>query len=385
MRKDWEVKKLGDICEIQNGYAFRSALFREQGLPILRISNIQNDAVTLDNIVYFLESDYNIDLDRFKVYPGDTVIALSGATTGKIGINKTDLTFYLNQRVALCRESNTLIKGYLFYYLRTKTMELLSMAGGVAQPNLSTNQIQQLLISVPTFQIQQKIVEELDCLTSIIEKQKKQLEELDNLAQSIFYDMFGDPIENEKGWNVKTLGELCKTSSGGTPSKSIAEYFKGDILWLRSGEIKDMYLYDTEIKISDSALKNSNAKIFPVNTVVVAMYGATVGQVGIIKNEMATNQAVCGIFVNNEILSEIYLYYRLKECRDVFLSAAIGGGQPNISQNIIRNTLVSLPPLPLQQQFAAKIEAIEKQKALIKKSIKETEDLFNSRMDYYFN
>lgn len=198
MRKDWEVKKLGDICDIQNGFAFKSSLFKEQGLPILRISNIQNDTITLDNIVYFAISDYNINLDRFKVYPGDIVVALSGATTGKIGVNRTDLTFYLNQRVALCRESDVLIKGYLFHYLRSKTIELLSMAGGVAQPNLSTNQIQQLLISVPPLQTQHQIVEELNCLTSIIEKQKKQLEELDNLAQSIFYDMFGSIHNNKK-------------------------------------------------------------------------------------------------------------------------------------------------------------------------------------------
>ena len=93
--KEWNVEKLGDVCKIQNGFAFKSTLFREQGLPILRISNIQNDVITLDNIVYFSKSDYNADLDRFKVYPGDIVIALSGATTGKIGVNRTDLTFYL--------------------------------------------------------------------------------------------------------------------------------------------------------------------------------------------------------------------------------------------------------------------------------------------------
>lgn len=262
---------------------------------------------------------------------------------------------------------------------------LALIANAPVVPIINKNDFSNIKLSVPPLQTQQQIVEELDCLTSIIEKQKKQLEELDNLAQSIFYDMFGDPIENEKGWDIKKLGDVCKTSSGGTPSKSVKEYFSGNILWLRSGEIKDMYLYDTEIKISDSALNNSNAKIFPVNTVVIAMYGATVGQVGIIKNEMATNQAVCGIFINDKVLSEIYLYYNLKGHRNVFLSAAIGGGQPNISQSIIRNTFITLPPLSLQQEFASKIEAIEKQKELIKKSIKETEDLFNSRMDYYFN
>lgn len=364
MKKVWSAHKFEEcIVKINPPKKLKSSDYLLDGLyPIVSQDN---------NIIsgYWDEIDDVVHVDQPVVIFGDHTRV----------IKYVDYDFVVGaDGVIILEPIKKLIPKFFFYFLKSCYI-----------PNLGYSRhyklLKELNIPVPSYNIQQQIVEELDCLTSIIEKQKKQLEELDNLAQSIFYDMFGDPIENEKGWNINKLGELCKTSSGGTPSKSIAEYFKGDILWLRSGEIKDMYLYDTEIKISDSALKNSSAKIFPVNTVVVAMYGATVGQVGIIKNEMATNQAVCGIFVNNEILSEIYLYYSLKERRDVFLSAAIGGGQPNISQNIIRNTLVSLPPLSLQQQFAAKIEAIEKQKELIKKSIKETEDLFNSRMDYYFN
>lgn len=182
--KEWNVEKLGDVCKIQNGFAFKSTLFREQGLPILRISNIQNDVITLDNIVYFSKSDYNADLDRFKVYPGDIVIALSGATTGKIGVNRTDLTFYLNQRVALCRETDSIIKGYLFHYLRTKTVELLSMAGGAAQPNLSTNQIQQLFIPVPPLSLQHQFASKIEAIEKQKELIKKSIKETEDLFNS---------------------------------------------------------------------------------------------------------------------------------------------------------------------------------------------------------
>lgn len=393
MRKDWEVKKLGDICEIQNGYAFRSALFREQGLPILRISNIQNDAITLDNIVYFLESDYNIDLDRFKVYPGDTVIALSGATTGKIGVNKTDLTFYLNQRVALCRESNALIKGFLFYYLRTKTMELLSMAGGAAQPNLSTNQIQQLLISVPTLQIQQKIVEELDCLTSIIEKQKKQLEELDNLAQSIFYDMFGDPIENEKEWTKNELQEICIINPSKREINSLLFNGEEEVSFL---PMEDLDLYALHFKPIKSRILSeikTNYTYFAEGDIVMAKVTPCFenGKIGIainLKNKIGFGSSELLIYRSKGNVLQIYLYFVLaSESFHLFGYNNLNGvsGLRRLTKKASHSFMIPVPPLSLQQQFAAKIEVMEKQKELIKKSIKETEDLFNSRMDYYFN
>ena len=240
-------------------------------------------------------------------------------------------------------------------------------------------------IPIPPLSEQQRIVEELDLLSSIIEKKKAQLKELDSLAQSIFYDMFGDPVTNEKGWEVKKLGEVCETSSGGTPAKTHNEYYQeGTIPWLRSGEVAQGFIYNTELNITEEGMKNSSAKLFPKETVVVAMYGATVGQVGVLKKEMTTNQAICGIFPSSQYNS-IFLLYFLRGMKPIYLKAASGGAQPNISQGIIKNTKIPNVHLSLQQQFAEKVEAIEHQKELIKQSIKEVETLFNSRMDYYFD
>ena len=181
------------------------------------------------------------------------------------------------------------------------------------------------------------------------------------------------------------MGEVCKTTSGGTPSKTHNEYYEGGTIpWLRSGEVNKMFIYDTELFITDEGLNNSSAKWFPENTVVIAMYGATVGQVGILKNKMTTNQAICGIFPNDVFLP-IYLYYFLQGKKQEYIDMASGGAQPNISQNIVRDTLVGCPPLSLQQSFATKIEAIEKQKELVKRSIAETETLLASRMQHYFD
>lgn len=263
--------------------------------------------------------------------------------------------------------------------------DLAKFASGAAIPHIYFRDYGECEVAVPPLAEQERIVAELDCINGIIEKKKEQLKELDNLAQSIFYDMFGDPITNEKGWEVKKLGEVCKTTSGGTPSKSKKEYYEGGTIpWLRSGEVNKTYIDKTELFITQSGMDNSSAKWIPVDSVAIAMYGATVGQVGIIKKAMTTNQAICSIFPS-EWIEPMYLYFFLQSKKESYLTLAAGGAQPNISQAIIKTTNLILPPLPLQQSFAAKVEAIEKQKALIKQSIAETETLLASRMDYYFN
>ena len=180
------------------------------------------------------------------------------------------------------------------------------------------------------------------------------------------------------------MGEVAETTSGGTPSKAHNEYYEGGTIpWLRSGEVSQGLIYKTELFITQAGLDNSSAKIIPVNSVAIAMYGATVGEVGIIKAPMSTNQAVCSIFPNESVMP-IYLLYFLRAMKPHYINIAAGGAQPNISQAIIRNTKLPLPPLALQQSFAAQIEAIEQQKALVRRSLDETRTLLAARMQYYF-
>ncbi|MEO8721434.1 MAG: N-6 DNA methylase [Ginsengibacter sp.] len=155
------------------------------------------------------------------------------------------------------------------------------------------------------------------------------------------------------------LGDVCKTSSGGTPLKSKLEYFEnGNIPWLRSGEVAQGHVYNCELFITEKGLKNSSAKLFPINTVLVAMYGATAGQVGILKFEASTNQAVCGILPNEKILPE-FLYLVLKSKKEYLISLSSGGAQPNISQGIINDLDIPVPPLSIQQQIVSKIESYQ--------------------------
>jgi type I restriction enzyme M protein len=156
------------------------------------------------------------------------------------------------------------------------------------------------------------------------------------------------------------MGDCFQTSSGGTPLKTVKEYWEnGTIPWLKSGEVGQGFIYKSEECITEKALASSSAKMFPVNTVLVAMYGATTGQVGLLKFEASTNQAVCGILPNEKIVPE-FLYYLLKERRDFLVSLSVGGAQPNISQAIIKDLRIPLPLVSVQEEIVAEVESYQK-------------------------
>ena len=188
----------------------------------------------------------------------------------------------------------------------------------------------------------------------------------------------------KKGWEYKKLGDVCKTYSGGTPLKNVKEYYdNGNIPWLRSGEVCKKYISETEMFITQKGLENSSAKYFPIDTVVVAMYGATAAQVGILKIETTSNQAVCGILPNSKFQPE-FLYYFFCYRKDFLASQAQGGAQPNISQVKIKNLQIPVPPLTEQQSIVSYLDAafakIDAMKANAEKALSEAKALFQASL-----
>ena len=188
----------------------------------------------------------------------------------------------------------------------------------------------------------------------------------------------------KEGWEYNKIGKLCKTYSGGTPLKNVKEYYQnGNIPWLRSGEVCKKYISETEMFITQKGLENSSAKYYPIDTVVVAMYGATAAQVGILKIEATSNQAVCGILPNRKFLPE-FLYYFFCYRKEFLASQAQGGAQPNISQVKIKNLEVPVPPLSEQQRIVDYLDAafakIDAMKANAEKSLNEAKALFQASL-----
>ena len=246
-------------------------------------------------------------------------------------------------------------------------------------------------IPIPPLTEQQRIVEELDLLSSIIEKKKEQLKELDALAQSIFYDMFGDPVTNEKGWEVIQLGSKCEVSSfKRVLVEDVVEegvpFIRGtELMFLSNGEYQPFTMFITPEhyeqvkaisgvpKIGDLLIPsiNANGNIWILNTEEPRYY---------------KDGRVLWVHLNKEVYSSQALKYIMHYLiKNTYSSVASGATFAELKLFVLRELMTILPPLPLQQQFAQKVEAIERQKELIKQSMAETETLFNSRMDYYFN
>ncbi|ECV9652882.1 restriction endonuclease subunit S, partial [Campylobacter jejuni] len=193
--RGWEVKKLGDIVKLKNGFAFKSNLFCDIGIPIIRIKNIQNENIVLDDLVFCNPNDYKNNLDNYLIQKNDILIAMSGATTGKIGLYNLNNKAYLNQRVGLLRINNDILRKYIFWFLYCNSEQNLTNALGAAQPNLSTEQIHNIQIPLPKdIKEQERIVGILDELSSHVKNLKQnyqaQIKDLQELKNSLLDKAF---------------------------------------------------------------------------------------------------------------------------------------------------------------------------------------------------
>ena len=184
-------------------------------------------------------------------------------------------------------------------------------------------------------------------------------------------------------WQSRTLGELAKTTSGGTPKRNRKDYYGGSIPWVKSGELNDGYICETEEYITEKGLNHSSAKVFPSGTVLIALYGATVGKTSILQTTASTNQAVCGITPGPH-LDANYLRYYLISIREELLSHRYGGAQPNISQQIVRNQKISYPPLPEQKKISHILSTVQRAIEAQERIIQTTTELKKALMHKLF-
>ncbi|MEO5957537.1 MAG: restriction endonuclease subunit S [Opitutaceae bacterium] len=190
----WTDTKLDEVCGFQNGFAFKSSSFKPSGCPILRISNIQDGKVDTDRLVFFEPTDYRENLDRYRIVADDLLIAMSGATTGKLGFNTESTVFHLNQRVGKFEPSKKLNKRFLYHFLSTKVEENLRISAGAAQPNLSTEQIKGFVLPLPPIEEQVRIVAVLESFATETQRlaslYQQKLAALEALKKSLLHQAF---------------------------------------------------------------------------------------------------------------------------------------------------------------------------------------------------
>ena len=245
------------------------------------------------------------------------------------------------------------------------------------------NVVSHIKIPLPPLEIQREIVEILE---SKLEKNKEakalletSLQECETYRLSLLESAFsGNLTPHSQNWQWVKLGEICDTSSGGTPSRTQLSYWNGEIKWLKSGELNDGLIDNVGETITQEGLKHSSAKLLPKGTLLIAMYGATIGRLGILNIETSTNQAICAITPKEEnMLDTKFLFYFLFASRPKMLQDSFGGAQKNISQAYLKQFSIPLPPLEIQREIVeileSKLEKIKEAKALLETSLQECE------------
>ncbi len=381
MREGWTYKRLEEVATIKSGYTPSSDDLSDVGVvPYFKVGDMN----MVGNEKYLQYSLSFVD-DTFKTFPHNSIaFPKNGAAiaTNKKRILKQSSVVDLNTAVLIPIKNENV--EYLYYWICKIDFREITRRGAV--PTLDIKTLMQLEVPYPPLSEQQRIVSELDLLSSIIDKKKAQLKEYDQLAQSIFYDMFGDPITNEKGWEVKKLMEVCKEIGDGlhgTPQYDP----NGNVAFINGNNLIDGRICITERTQFVNEIEAQKIYIELDSKTILLSINGTLGKTAIYNNEkIVLGKSACYLRLTNRLNVHFVLSLMNTNTFKNFLEDNSSKSTiKNVGLKAIRNFMIILPPIEAQQQFADKIKEIEKQKELIKQSIIETETLFNSRMDYYFN
>ena len=363
MKHDWKYIKLGDIISpakvVRNG--------ANKKFPVLSIT--MRDGIVLQSS-RFKKSIASVDTSDYKVvYNGQLVIAfpidegliytqdIADAGIMSHAYNVWNVDFLeIDRKFLVLYLHCPFSMAYYKSKLRGTTMRRRSMP---------KEDLLNMPLPVPSFSVQQSIVSELDKINELIRLKKEQLKDYDNLAQSIFYEMFGDPVVNEKGWEVKKFADLYKLKSG--DSLSAKNFVEGEIPVYGGNGISG---YHNDFNMDG-------------DFIIIGRVGVYCGNVREVHGKFWLTDNAFQLFYNREIQYPCFIHYLL-EILDLH-HYANAAAQPVISNLTLKDVEIIIPPLPLQQLFAQRIELIERQKAEIQNTIADLETLLASRMQYWFD
>ncbi len=389
----WEWNKLEKLTKLQNGFAFKSNLFVDSGLPIVRIKNIKNEKVLLDDVVYFKMENYGKKLDTYQIKRNDILIAMSGATTGKIGLYESDEIAYQNQRVGLFRIDNSDLRSYLFYFLSTQIEKNLEQSLGAAQPNLSTQQINDIEIPLPPLSEQQRIVSKLDLLFEKIDKaialHQKNMDEADVFMGSVLNDVFDK--EKVSKWKSYQFDKLSKFIDyrGKTPNK-----IDNGIELITAKNVRFGYLSDEPKEyMSENSYDEWMVRGIPNKGDVLFTTEAPLGNVAILNTDekrIFAQRIITFQPLKDDIYTSNFLFYYMMSAyfRDELFEKSTGTTVKGIKSSILKKFIIQIPPLQIQQKVVKYLdeisEKIEKVKSIQKDKMDSLKALKASILDKAF-
>ena len=398
--KHWRVKKLGEVCKLKNGYAFKSDHYESIGVPVIRISDINEGIVSSGKAVRVKPID---EYENYLVENNDILVAMSGATTGKFGVYKSTEKAYQNQRVGKFRilDENILNNEFLYHQINSLKRQIEKDAYGGAQPNISSAKIEQMQIVLPPLPEQQAIVAKIEELLSDLENGKQQLQtaqqQLKVYRQSLLKWAFEGKLTNKnvkegelpKGWKWVKLGEVLDfVGSGVTPKGGQSVYKTSGVVFLRSQnvypnklELDDVAFITDEI---DERMKRTRVK---PNYVLLNITGASIGRSAFVPPNLSranVNQHVCILRANQQLLDCAFLssYLNSPQAQSEIMNTQSGATRQGLNFQQIRNIEIPFPPIKGQQlivdELESKLTVCDKIEETISHSLQQAETLRQS-------
>ena len=381
------MARLGDLCDVLNGYAFKSEQYVDSGVRIVRIANVQKGYIE-DSAPVFYPID-NSEYKKYELKEEDLLLSLTG-NVGRVALlQKEFLPAALNQRVACLRikDETILCKSFLFNFLNSDYFEnkCIEASKGVAQKNMSTEWLKEYDIPLFSIDKQEEISKELDSISSLVSLRKQQLSKLDELVKSRFIELFGDPKSNPNGYIKRQLGETCKVITGNTPSRAITEYYGDHIEWIKTDNIVSGLLNPTTATECLSEKGMAVSKTVESGAILMACIAGSVSSIGrvcVTDRKVAFNQQINAIVPLE--YNTLFLYAMLQISKEYLVEGINMALKGILSKSKLEEKTFFVPPIELQEQFATFVEQTDKSKFEILQSLEKLETLKKALMQKYF-
>lgn len=370
---EWKLKDLTVDGKGSYGIGAPAVPYQEDKLTYLRITDINDDGSLNFSDLKSVDAE---DAEKYILKENDIVFARTGNSIGRSYFyEKQHGTFvYAGFLIKFSLDPNKVNPRILKYYTHSKPYFdwVNSFDTGATRGNINAKTYGDMEIELPSRKVQDKIVSILSSLDRKIELNNKINADLEEMAQAIFKNWFVDfePFKDGKfvdselgmipeGWKVGTLGEFCKCLLGGTPSRSKEEYWNGEVNWINSGEINKFRILEASEKITELGLAKSATKLLPKKTTVLAITGATLGQVSLLEIDTCANQSVIGVLENTEVPYE-YIYPFIKDRIEMLIQHQTGGAQQHINKDNVESLIFLLPAINVLEDYISLVSPMYK-------------------------
>jgi type I restriction enzyme S subunit len=308
--------------------------------------------------------------------PKNSVLFTSRAPIGLVAINLMEVC--TNQGFKSIILNETAYPLYIYYVLKVNAKQLNSLGTGTTFKELSKSTFENFEIPLPALHDQIKIATVLENVGKLITRRSESINLLEELIKNTFLEMFGHPNVNPNKYDKKPLSHFGVWKSGGTPSRSNKNYFNGQIPWVSSGELNELFISDTEEKITQDAINNSNAKLIEEGSLLIGMYDTAALKSSISTGEMTCNQAISFSRLNEDICNTLFVYYFIQIGKEHLKKKQRGARQKNLNLGMIKGIEIFNPPIEKQNEFGMLVSRIESLKKSYKVSLTELRNLYGS-------